>query len=368
MEYVLCERRMVAWIVVALVIVTSSGCVSLADRIVRPQSMHIVEPSRGVRNVLELTGTVANRMRTPLGLEIAWYWVPSEHRGWAYTSARGDHSLQINFHFGKRREIDPLAAKGTIIFLHGWGMDAKSMLPWAWAFSERGYQGVSMDLRNFGRSGTAPVGFGIREANDVVALVNVLIQRGELVYPVYLFGVSYGAATALFAESMLRDRLSGIIAMETYANASEAIQDLVAGMLESSGGDILDWLKHIVLSLQYGHPAQVRQAITNAGRRLELDLSAVDVSTALSQSQTCTLLIHGAKDQLIPVDTARRLANTSSLVRYVELPEDNHFTLPLRVDWLDKPILDWLNATARGGCPPVALPPDPTISTDSAPQ
>lgn len=368
MVRLLCGCRMAAWMLVALVLAMSSACVSLADRIVDPQSMEIVQAPSEFGNVLDWTGTVTNTMHTPLGLEIAWYRVPPEHRGWTYTFERSDHSMYVDFGFGVMREMKPLPPKGTIVFLHGWGMDAKSMLPWAWAMAEQGYQGIAMDLRNFGRSGKAPVGFGPREAQDVLALFNVLVQRGELVYPVYLFGVSYGAATALFTEPMLRNQLSGIVAMESYANASEAIQDLVAGMLDTSGGGIFGWLKHIVLSLQYGNPAQVQQAIAEAGRRLDLDLAAVDVAAALSRSETCTLLLHGAKDRLIPVEVARRLATINPLVHYVELPEDFHVTVPLRVNWLDDPIASWLNATARGGCPSAALPPDPTISPDSAPQ
>src|SRR3546814_12424166 len=92
------------------------------------------------------------------------------------------------------------------------------MLPWALALSELGYQGITVDLRNHGRSSRAPAGFGARESRDIPAPVEQLQADGRLPPPVYLFGVPYGAATALFAQPLLRESIAGIVARESYAN------------------------------------------------------------------------------------------------------------------------------------------------------
>src|SRR3546814_16045817 len=102
-----------------------------------------------------------------------------------------------------------------LVFLHGWGLDASRMLAWELGLSGLGYRGIMVDLRNHGRSSRAPAGFGARESRDIAALVEQLQVDGRLPPPVYLFGVSYGAATPLFADPLLRDRIAGIVAMRS---------------------------------------------------------------------------------------------------------------------------------------------------------
>src|SRR3546814_9495781 len=92
-----------------------------------------------------------------------------------------------------------------------------------------------VDLRNHGRSSRAPAGFGARESRDIAALVEQLQVDGRLPPPVYLFGVSYGAATALFAEPLLRERIAGIVAMESYANAGDGVRGVIARMQARRG-------------------------------------------------------------------------------------------------------------------------------------
>src|SRR3546814_5322154 len=94
----------------------------------------------------------------------------------------------------------------------------------------------SSDL-NHGRSSRAPAGFGARESRDIAALVEQLQVDGRLPPPVYLFGVSYGAATALFAEPLLRERIAGIVAMESYANAGDGVRGVIARMQARRGDD-----------------------------------------------------------------------------------------------------------------------------------
>src|SRR3546814_5400565 len=121
----------------------------------------------------------------------------------ASTISRGDSSMKFKFKLGEKRQ--PVPHEGSVVFLHGWGLDAFSMLSWALALSELGYRGIMVDLRNHGRSSRAPAGFGARESRDIAALVEHMQVDGRLPPPVYLFGVSYGAATALLAVPMARD-------------------------------------------------------------------------------------------------------------------------------------------------------------------
>jgi hypothetical protein len=69
-------------------------------------------------------------------------------------------------------------------------------------------------------------------------------------------------------------------------------------------------------------------------------------------------LLHGARDTFLPAAQTRTLAGLSPLQAYVELPDENHLSLPVRVDWLGAPIADWLAATGTH-CGGFKLPDDP---------
>jgi hypothetical protein len=103
----------------------------------------------------------------------------------------------------------------------------------------------------------------------------------------------------------------------------------------------------------------VERGVREAGERLGLDLDAIDVRATLATTATCTLLLHGADDRYVSVAAGRKLADASPLVRYGELPDENHLSLPLRIDWLARPIAGWMKLAARGECEPLRLPPDP---------
>ncbi|WP_200848369.1 alpha/beta fold hydrolase, partial [Raoultella sp. 18098] len=90
-----------------------------------------------------------------------------------------------------------------------------------------GYRVVTLDLRNHGQSGTGPSGYGTYESDDVVDVIGELRARGEVTGPLYLFGVSYGASTAVFTADKLGDQVEGVVAMESFANAGVAIRTMI---------------------------------------------------------------------------------------------------------------------------------------------
>jgi pimeloyl-ACP methyl ester carboxylesterase len=336
-----------------------SGCASLADRIAEPHSTTLLA-ERNTRQFERTLGITHATWRAPQGVTLAYRTIPVGARAMKYDFVRDPH--RYAFHFSadmtaaKPVPIPPL--RGTVVYLHGWQVDGSSMLGWALAMADRGYAGIAVDLRNYGGSSRAPAGFGPREATDVVALLDALRARGELHAPVYLFGVSYGAATALFAEPALRGHLAGIVAMEPYANAADAIRTLVPGMLDLPARGITGRL-FTGWARRHYDAAAIERAIAEADQRLGLDLATIDLHAPLAQSRTCTLLLHGARDGFIPIDASRSLAAAAPDVRYTELPLETHMTLPLRVDWLADPLAAWLADAAAGHCDPLVLPPDP---------
>ncbi|GAB3316707.1 alpha/beta fold hydrolase [Luteimonas notoginsengisoli] len=347
--------RGAAAVALGLATCLAGGCTSLGERIAQPHSAKLYDVDTLDR--MESTiGVQPARFRTPDGVTLAYAFVPPAMRGMMYTMSRGDGSMTFAIRFGEKTETVPTT--GSVIFLHGWGLDASSMLPWALALSELGYQGVVADLRNHGHSSRAPAGFGTHEAQDVAALVEHLQAEGRLRPPVYLFGVSYGAATALFAEPLLRDRVTGIVAMESYAAAGDGVRGFIAGAQADRDDGLHGSLMRAFARWRYDAPA-IERGVRQAGQRLGLDLDAIDVRATLAQTATCTLLLHGAGDRYVPVAAARSLADASPLVRYRELPDESHLSLPLRIEWLARPLDAWLQQVANGECSQLRLPPDP---------
>jgi pimeloyl-ACP methyl ester carboxylesterase len=347
--------RRIALALPLAVAVAASGCVSLADRIAEPRGEVVLDGVQLAR-MLEQDGVQRRDFTTPEGVRISWLDVPAAERGFSYDYRHRIEDGQVVAAFSSRtdRTPVPVPARGTVVLLHGWQMDATAMLGWGEALSERGWRGVAVDLRNFGSSSRAPAGFGTREAHDVAALVDALRARDEAPDPVFLFGVSYGAATALFAEPLLRGRIAGIVAMEPFGNAAGAIRDLARHERTTPAHGAVAHVSQAWARLRYGD-ATVERAINAASDRLGLDLATVDTATPLAASQTCTLLLHGARDGLVPVAAARHLAAAAPATRYVELPDESHLTLPLRIDRLAAPLADWMDAVATGRCPPLVI-------------
>lgn len=303
-------------------------------------------------------GGVAGSFVTDEGVRLAWLLLPPARRDLLLKVARDDDGLRFTFNFNAPRQ--GLPARGSVVYLHGWSNHREALLPWALALSEQGWQGLLVDLRGHGQSGDAPAGYGPREAADVAQLVRDLVDAGTLSRPVHLFGVSYGAATALFAEPALRDVLGGIVALEPYASAPEAIRGTIAALQQADASGVRGRIERAALRRM--DAGDIDRAIDEAGKQLGLDLRSVNVRVPVAATRTCLLLLHGEQDLSFPVTGSRDMAASTPYGRFAAIPAHNHVSLPVRADWLTAPIHAWLTvADARGDgtCPQFALPPEP---------
>ncbi|HEY0199467.1 MAG TPA: alpha/beta fold hydrolase [Rhodanobacter sp.] len=255
----------------------------------------------------------------------------------------GKYQLNFDVHFdGDPSRAPALSPRGSILLLHPWSMDGSSLATWALLFSDAGYVVVVPDLRSQGDSADAPVGYGPREAQDIVALAHELRQSGQLPGPLYLMGASYGGTVAMFSAPDLPD-MRGVIALEPYANAAAVIRRAPSSQL-------------------FGHPwvsavigkKTMDKAIARASRQLGVDLIHLDAGDALARAPVCTLIVRGSRDELTTEEDMRRLAARTSRAVHAELAHENHMTLPLRTDRLFQPILQWMKALPDAGstaCP-----------------
>ncbi|WP_158238438.1 MULTISPECIES: alpha/beta fold hydrolase [Luteimonas] len=249
----------------------------------------------------------------------------------------------------------PATPRGTVVLLHGWMMDGGSLLPWSLALAEAGYRTITLDLRNHGRSGDAPTGYGTRESADIVDAVAALRARGEIVGPLHLLGVSYGAATAIFSAADPRLDAQSVVAFESFDNAADAIRAMVPHLLTE---DADGWSARVAQGWMRWRvdPALLDAAIVQAGDTLQLPLDGVSVGNALAQVHACVLLVHGADDRHVPVAHGRALAAAAPQARYLELAGEDHLSLPMRLDLLAPVVVDWFDRTPSSAtCPDRAL-------------
>ena len=90
-----------------------------------------------------------------------------------------------------------------------------------------------------------------------------LRARGEVVGPVHVLGVSYGAATAIFAARDLGPQVGGVVAMESFDNAGAAIRAMVPHMLARAPER---WSDYIALPFAQGRQAEHRRVEIRTGK------------------------------------------------------------------------------------------------------
>lgn len=349
------------WLAACSSLNSSAASTSLSDRLVAPGGVStLLDTAR----ISEAVAAVPNRhgfVTGRAGVPLFWRAFDPGRYGLRHQYLAQHHEngepLNTGLQLALPHPFKPQAPRGTVVLLHGWMMNGDSMLPWSLQLAESGYRVITIDLRNHGQSGAGPSGYGTFESDDVVDVIDTLQQRGEVVGPLYLFGVSYGAATALFTADKLGDRVTGVVAMESFANAGEAIRSMIPHLMSLQP---TAWKAQAMAAYgrwRYGGQ-DINAVIAAASQRLDLDLDTVDVTRALADTRACVLLLHGQDDAHVRVDQGRALAAASPRVHYIEMRGEDHITLPLRLDLLGGVVDDWLahDDHAGGSCPAPEIP------------
>jgi pimeloyl-ACP methyl ester carboxylesterase len=323
---------------------------ALAARLVAPGGTSRLLPPEPINAALARLPDRSGRVTTRAGVGVFWRAIdPGDYHlrvSWPRGETVADAFPTLDFDVPTAHSPAP---RGTVVLLHGWMMTGDSMLPWALRLGEAGYRSIAIDLRNHGRSGKAPAGYGTREAADVVDVVVALRERGEIVGPLHVLGVSYGAATAIFAGADPRLHAESIVALESFAAADTAIRDMVPYMLADAPAPPSAWATRQWMRWQLDDAA-LDAAIDQAGNTLDLPLAGVDVAAALARVP-CPLLVHGDADRHVPVAHGRALAAAAPQARYIEMPGEDHLSLPMRLDALAPVVVDWFEQST---CPRAA--------------
>lgn len=220
--------------------------------------------------------------------------------------------------------------RSAVLLLHGIQDNRSGMTGVAEMLFRHGYSVLLIDLRGHGSSGGL-VTYGVREAADIHRLAKWLHARVGT-------GCLYGYGASLGAAELLESLRAGpgfcaVVAEAPFSDFREAAYD----RLGRTGISKYFWLLSLDTALLYTR------------LRFGLDLAAVSPRTAVANSRTPVLLLHGTEDRNLRVEHSRRIhaANPAS-TRLWEVPGADHFDVrqKARPPW-EEEVLRFFEANRR---------------------
>ena len=155
---------------------------------------------------------------------------------------------------------------------------------------EMGCNSLVIDQRAHGKSGGRVITFGIKERQDCLCWIRYACTRFGEQIPIFLSGVSMGAATVLMASELpLPENVRGILADCPFSSPEAIIKKVVRDM---------------------GLPPRLSFPFVRLGARLFGHFSVTEASAvqAVKQAKVPILLIHGEDDRFVPCEMSQEIA------------------------------------------------------------
>ena len=153
--------------------------------------------------------------------------------GWAArrrSRARGGHPFAVRTSDGVKLEAwyspaSPGRRNGTrlpVVMSHGWIEVKECHFRRARQLNRQGHDVVLFDHRAHGRSGGRCATFGVREREDLRAVIDEAIDRGLIGDRMITMGFSMGAATVL-GHAAADSRVTAVVAIAPFSNFRTAV-------------------------------------------------------------------------------------------------------------------------------------------------
>ena len=152
-----------------------------------------------------------------------------------------------------------------------------------------GFNTLLVDLRAHGESQGHTITFGVKERLDTLCWIKYACQRFGEETPIFLVGVSMGAATALMTSDLdLPKNVVGIIADCPYSTPSEVIAS-VCKKMKLNPKILLPFIR--LGARMFGH----------------FRLDDASAAKSVNNTQIPILLIHGEDDRFVPCEMSREI-------------------------------------------------------------
>jgi uncharacterized protein len=179
-------------------------------------------------------------------------------------------------------------AKGCFVFFHGICDSKASYLGLGQQVAAVGYDVVLVDSRAHGRSGGKFITWGAKEKWDVKAVVDELLDKGDIHGPIYAWGMSMGAGVAL-QYAAVDPRCQGVIALAPFCEASVICR------------------RKIFIGRPIISDRELARAFALAGKLADFDMADASPVRAAAMIHCPVLLVHGGLDWTVPSDHSERI-------------------------------------------------------------
>jgi len=177
----------------------------------------------------------------------------------------------------------------TIVYSHGLFRSRRELLERAVDLWRLGYGALLYDSRNHGDSGHAMVTLGYNERRDAEAATRFLLDERHTQDRIALFGISMGAAAALFAAAETPE-VSAVISDSSYLNFKDTANHHVRLFFRLPAFPMANEVRYLI------------------EKRGDLDESKLDAVDAVSRiGDRPILFIAAAHDRRMPPDIAQKL-------------------------------------------------------------
>lgn len=211
---------------------------------------------------------------------------------------RSYDGLMLSGRYFSRGDTAPLC-----ICFHGYrGSPLRDFSVMGQFLYNEGYNVLIPEQRAHFRSGGHTIAYGVRERKDVLSWIEYADKHFGCDRPIYLFGISMGAATVLMASGLdLPDNVRIICADCPYSSP----KDIMCRVAKWSFRDTkLAWILLSLSALVFGH------------LRFPKDVTAAN---AVKQTKKPILIIHGEADDFVPAAMSEeiRAANPDMVELYI---------------------------------------------------
>jgi len=185
---------------------------------------------------------------------------------------------------------NPKTVGRLAILAHGLGHSREQMIPYARIFMSLGYDVLMPDARAFGDSQGHTIGYGWLDRLDYERWITMALNQLGMDIDIVLMGISMGAATVM-------------------ATSGEPLPENVKAVIEDSGyADLYDEAK-FRLTHKFHLPAYPIMPMANwfAGTRAGYAFKDGQILRQVATGGLPILMIHGSKDQTVPVRNAHAL-------------------------------------------------------------
>lgn len=198
--------------------------------------------------------------------------------------------------------------KPVFICFHGYrGSALRDMSGIGLYLIEKGYNVLLTDERAHWRSQGHTISFGIKERYDVLSWIKFINRHFGKDKPVYLFGISMGAATVLMSSGLsLPGNVRGIIADCPFNSPKDAIRHVC---------------RKLGLNPTLCWPA-IRLSALVWGR---FNINATCAALEVRKAKTPIMIIHGDADDFVPMRMGIEVARANPAMAEIHLvPNAGH--------------------------------------------